>query len=128
MYHVVRNINVVTEKLRADAIVQKGTLIENRQAAEIEKHKADHIEDSGRFENYGVLPCGNLLRMCRVECFFCGGLGRRLGIEVGHIRRVGFLPTGGIRRQHSDGDFRRGLRSEERRVGKECRSWWSRWH
>src|SRR5437870_13829011 len=99
MYHVVRNINVVTEKLRADAIVQKGTLIENRQAAEIEKHKADHIEDSGRFENYGVLTCGNVLRMCRVECFSCSGLGWCLAVDVCYPRQCGFLLIGDISRQ-----------------------------
>ena len=109
MHNVVADIDVVAEQFRAHTIVQKGTLIENRQTAEIKKHEADHVEYGGRFQNHRVLPCGNLPRMCRLEPFFCRSLGKRLGIEVGHIRRVGFLPTGGIRRQHSDGNFRRSL-------------------
>src|SRR5436190_18991633 len=60
MHNVVADIDVVAEQFRAHTIVQKGTLIENRQTAEIKKHDADHVVYCGRIYNNIVMYVGSM--------------------------------------------------------------------
>src|SRR5207249_5976558 len=60
--NVVPYIDVLAEELRADAIVQKRSLIENCQASKIEKPEADGVEDGRWLKHDRVLASRNLAR------------------------------------------------------------------
>src|SRR3989442_15182313 len=57
-------------------------------------------------------------------------LGRELGLDAGYLSRMlrRFQMRGFLDRKPSHSDGRQSVRSEERRVGKECRSRWSPYH
>src|SRR5215470_2924358 len=102
MVNIVGDLDVVSEDLLADAIVQKRALVEHRLATPIPKHKANEVEHGSRLENHSVLTWRQLSRSSRLERLFRGALRQLRGIEVSHVGRIGLLPTRGIFSQHRD--------------------------
>src|SRR5882762_4936622 len=110
MGHVVPDVDVLTEQLSSDAVVEERALIENRLAGEVPEHEPDDIEHRGRLEDHGVLPCRKFPWYGRLDCLAGRGLRERERIEVARVGRVSLLPAGGILREHRDGNFGRSLR------------------
>ena len=94
MRNIVGDVNVLAKKFRADTVIQKRPLIENRQAAEIEEHEAGHIQHGCWLKNNGVLAGRNLFRICRFNRLLGSNLGQRLRIKIADVRRIRFLPSG----------------------------------
>ena len=83
-------------KLRADSVVEKRALIENRLPAEIPEHESDNVEHGRRFQDHRVLPCGESPAARPIDRLARRGLGQRQRIEVAHVGRIRLLPAGGI--------------------------------
>src|ERR1700751_1616385 len=98
MRNVIPDVDVLAEQLRADAVGEKRTLIENCQSAEIEESKADSVEHRRRFENHGVLPGWNFAGGGGLCGFVRGSLSERPRIEIGDVGRIRLLPSRRIRR------------------------------
>src|SRR5258708_28969725 len=109
MTNIVDDRNVVAEKFCSNAVVEKGALVQDRQTAKVPEHEADRIEHSRWLQNDGVFSWRQLVRVLRVERFLRRYLRQPPGIEVTDVRRIGFLPAGGIMVQHGDRDFSRRL-------------------
>ncbi len=98
MIDIVGDRNVFAEELRADAIVEKRALVEDRLAAPVPEHEAQQVEHGGRFEDHRVLAGRELFRAGGVFGFFRGDFGEFHRIEIARVGRVGLLPSGRIRR------------------------------
>ncbi len=86
MRDIIVDVNVLAKQLRADPIVQKRALVENRYATEVPEYKANNIEDGGRFKNNDILPRRNLARMRRLDCLFGRCLRQARGVELIYVR------------------------------------------
>src|SRR5664279_691860 len=103
MQHVVRNVNVLAEKLDANSVIQKRSLVENGNAAVITEHESDYIEHRRRLKYDSVFSGRNFLRMPRSNRLLRRCLGQSLWIENAHVGGIRFLPPGRVVSQHTDG-------------------------
>src|SRR5215470_3959130 len=85
MVNIVGDLDVVSEDLLADAIVQKRALVEHRLATPIPKHKADEVEHGGRLENHRVLAWRQLPRSSGLHGLLRGDLRQLPGVQVLHV-------------------------------------------
>src|SRR5271165_3225151 len=109
MRSVVPDVNVLAEQLRADTIVQKRALVENRHAAEIPEHEADYIERGRGLEYNGVPPRWDFPRMAGFDRLAGRRLRQSYCVKVPHVGRIQFLPARRIVGQHGDGNLRQRL-------------------
>src|SRR5271155_3028006 len=96
MVDIVPEGDVLAENLLSHAIVQAGTLVENRCGREIVKKKPDEIEYSRGLENRGVVSGRKFTRLARIGGLAAGSCGKGIRVYGANVRRVCLRPARGI--------------------------------
>ncbi len=87
MRHIVPDVDVLSEKLFPDPVVEERSLVQNRHSAKIPEHEAGDVEYGRRLQDHRVLPRRNLSRTRRLNAPFAPPF-RLAASDPGSSRRV----------------------------------------